>query len=54
LIEQQTGIPATIYGFKHYHIVSMDDVVDIISNSQPIVELFRGDVRIETSAISEL
>lgn len=39
LIEKETGIPATIYDFKHYYIVSMDDTIDIISNVEPVVEL---------------
>lgn len=50
LIEQQSGIPASIYSFKHYHIASMEDVIDIITSSKPIVEFKIDDKIVETNA----
>lgn len=51
LIEQQTGIPASVYNFRHYHIIAIDDVIDVITNVEPRVEVFLDDILVETNAI---
>jgi hypothetical protein len=48
-IEGQTGIPSTIYNFKHYRIITIDDYIDIIASCEPKVELFVDGKAIESS-----
>jgi hypothetical protein len=48
-IEKQTGMPATIYNFTHYYIVTLDDTIDIITGSKPMVEFFVDNILVESS-----
>lgn len=49
LIEKETGIPASIYDFKHYHIITLEDTIDIITNAEPVVKVLINDTVISSS-----
>lgn len=48
-IEKQTGIPASIYDFRHFYIVCMDDIIDIIAGVGPIVKILVDDKVVESN-----